>query len=53
MTGPATAIPGFDVALASELGMPVEEGIVDGAPAGLEAGRVTIAAGLAVGEAPA
>ena len=53
MTGPATAIPGFDVALASELGMPVEEGTVDGAPAGLEAGRVTIAAGLAVEEAPA
>ena len=26
MTGPAAAIPGFDVALASELGMPVEQG---------------------------
>ena len=34
MTGPATAIPGFAAALASELGMPVEEGTVDGAPAG-------------------
>jgi type IV pilus assembly protein PilM len=53
MTGPATGIPGFDVALASELGMPVEQGTVDGAPAGLEAGRVTVAAGLAVEEAPA
>jgi type IV pilus assembly protein PilM len=53
MTGPATAIPGFAQALASELGMPVEEGSVDGAPAGLDAGRVTVAAGLALAEAPA
>jgi type IV pilus assembly protein PilM len=53
LTGPATAIPGFGTALASELGMPVEEGTVDGVPAGIEAGRVTIAAGLAVTEAPA
>jgi type IV pilus assembly protein PilM len=53
MTGPATAVPGFAGALASELGMPVEEGAVDGAPAGLEAGRVTVAAGLALSEAPA
>jgi type IV pilus assembly protein PilM len=52
MTGPATAISGFASALASELGMPVEEGTVDGAPAG-EGGRVTVAAGLAVLEAPA
>ena len=50
---PPTAIPGFAAALASELGMPVEHGIVDGAPAGVDAGRVTIAAGLAVEEAPA
>ena len=40
MTGPASAIPGFDVALASELGIPVEQGLVDGAPAGIDAGRV-------------
>ena len=53
MTGPPAAIPGFDVALASELGMPVEQGIVDGAPAGIDAGRVTVAAGLALAEAPA
>jgi type IV pilus assembly protein PilM len=53
MTGPATAIPGFATALASELGMPVEEGAVDGVPAGLDAGRVTVAAGLALTEAPA
>jgi type IV pilus assembly protein PilM len=53
MTGPASAIPGFDVALASELGIPVEQGLVDGAPAGIDAGRVTVAAGLALLEAPA
>jgi type IV pilus assembly protein PilM len=53
MTGPASAIPGFDVALASELGIPVEQGLVDGAPAGVDAGRVTVAAGLALTEAPA
>ncbi len=53
MTGPASAIPGFDVALASELGIPVEQGLVDGAPAGMDAGRVTVAAGLALMEAPA
>ena len=52
MTGPATAIPGFAAAMASELGMSVEEGVVDGAPVGLEAGRVTVAAGLALQEAP-
>jgi type IV pilus assembly protein PilM len=52
MTGPATAIPGFATALASELGMPVEEGIVDNAPAGFDAGRLTVAAGLALAEAP-
>jgi type IV pilus assembly protein PilM len=53
MTGPATGIPGFATAMASELGMPVEEGVVDGAPAGVDAGRVTVAAGLALTEAPA
>jgi len=53
MTGAASAIPGFDVALASELGIPVEQGLVDGAPAGIDAGRVTVAAGLALTEAPA
>jgi type IV pilus assembly protein PilM len=53
ITGPATAIPGLASALASELGMPVEEGAVDGTPDGLEAGRVTVAAGLAITEAPA
>ena len=53
MTGPASAIPGFDVALASELGIPVEQGLVDGVSGGIDAGRVTVAAGLALLEAPA
>jgi type IV pilus assembly protein PilM len=53
VTGPATAIPGFATALASELGMPVEEGAVDGVSDDLQAGRVTVAAGLALTEAPA
>jgi type IV pilus assembly protein PilM len=53
VTGPVTGIPGFTAALASELGMPVEAGAVDGAPAGIEPGRVTVAAGLAIAEAPA
>jgi type IV pilus assembly protein PilM len=53
LTGPATAVPGFATALSSELGLPVRSGIVDGAPAGCEPGRLTIAAGLAIAEAPA
>lgn len=53
LTGPAAGVPGFSAALASELGMPVETGVVDGVPAALEAGQVTVAAGLAVTEAPA
>ena len=52
MTGPATAIPGFAMALASELGMHVEERTVDGAPPELDPGRVTVAAGLAITEVP-
>jgi type IV pilus assembly protein PilM len=53
MTGPATAIPGFADALASELDMPVDAGSIDGVPDGMDAGRVTVAAGLALTEAPA
>jgi type IV pilus assembly protein PilM len=53
LAGPASAIPGFDAALASELGLPVTIGHVDGAPSGLEAGRLAVAAGLAVEEVPA
>jgi type IV pilus assembly protein PilM len=51
VTGPVTAIPGFAEVMASELGLPVEAGAVDGAPDGLEPGRLTVAAGLAVAEA--
>jgi type IV pilus assembly protein PilM len=51
VSGPASAIPGFDAALSSELGLPVTTGAVDGAPAGFDAGRVTVAAGLAIEEA--
>ena len=53
LTGPASGIPGFAAALASELGMTVDEGAVDGVPAGVEPGLVTVAAGLAVEEVPA
>ncbi len=53
MTGPAAAVPGFAAALSSDLGMPVEAGVVDGAPVGLEGARLTIAAGLAIEESPA
>jgi type IV pilus assembly protein PilM len=51
LTGPATSIPGFEVALASELGLPVTVGAVDGAPAGIDGGRLAVAAGLAIEEA--
>jgi type IV pilus assembly protein PilM len=53
LTGSAVAIPGFAAALESELALPVATAVVDGAPGGIEAGRVTVAAGLAVAEAPA
>jgi len=53
LAGPASAIPGFDVALSSELGLPVAIGHVDGAPAALDAGRLAVAAGLAIEEVPA
>jgi type IV pilus assembly protein PilM len=53
LAGPASAIPGFEVGLSSELGLPVTIGAIDGAPAGLAAGRLAVAAGLATSEAPA
>jgi len=53
ITGPVTAVPGFGAALESELGLPVEARVVDGAPPGLNPGSLTIAAGLAIAEAPA
>jgi type IV pilus assembly protein PilM len=52
LTGAAAAIPGFDDALAAELGLPVETGVVGGTPQGLQPQLLTVAAGLAVEEAP-
>jgi len=52
LTGGSVAVPGFAEALATELGLPVEVGTVDGAPDGPLAGRVTVAAGLAMQESP-
>jgi type IV pilus assembly protein PilM len=53
LTGPAAGVPGFAAALGAELGLPVEVGTVGDVPDGHEPGRLTIAAGLAVTEAPA
>lgn len=57
LTGPAVAIGGFGPALARELDLAVSERVVDGGDAGgldrLEAGRLSVAAGLAVEAAPA
>jgi type IV pilus assembly protein PilM len=52
LTGAAAAVPGFDDALAAELGLPVESGLVAGTPEGLDPHLFTVAAGLAVEEAP-
>jgi type IV pilus assembly protein PilM len=52
LTGAAATVPGFDDALAAELGLPVESGLVAGTPAGLDPHLLTVAAGLAVEEAP-
>ncbi|MDX6658084.1 MAG: type pilus assembly protein PilM [Solirubrobacteraceae bacterium] len=52
LTGSALAIPGFAEALGAELGLPVESGSLDGAPAGIEPGRLSVAAGLAIAEGP-
>jgi type IV pilus assembly protein PilM len=52
LTGAAAAVPGFDDALAAELGLPVQSGVVAGTPEGLEPHLLTVAAGLAVEEAP-
>ncbi|MEA2381871.1 MAG: type pilus assembly protein PilM [Solirubrobacteraceae bacterium] len=53
LTGSASVIPGFDVALSSELGLPVALGTVDGASEALSAGLLAVAAGLAIEEAAA
>jgi type IV pilus assembly protein PilM len=52
LTGGALSIPGFAEALGAELGLPVEAISIDGAPAEIGAGRLTIAAGLALSEGP-
>ena len=51
LTGPAISIPGFAERLADQLHLPVEAAIVgidDGEASELDAGRLTVAAGLAV-----
>jgi type IV pilus assembly protein PilM len=52
LTGPAVTIPGFNVALSSELGLPVKNGAIDGAPDGVPAGPLAVAARLATEKAP-
>ena len=52
LTGAALSIPGFAEALSAELGLPVEPLVLGGAPDGIAAGRLTVAAGLAVVEGP-
>jgi type IV pilus assembly protein PilM len=52
LTGAAATVPGFDDALAAELGMPVESGVIAGAPEDIDSNLLTVAAGLAVEEAP-
>lgn len=52
LTGAAMAVPGFAEALSAELGIPVNLGVIDGSQAQDELATVTIAAGLAVEEAP-
>jgi type IV pilus assembly protein PilM len=52
VTGPAIAIPGFVEKLSDHLRLPLEARVVDHTGAE-EAGRLTVAAGLAVAERPA
>jgi type IV pilus assembly protein PilM len=57
VTGPALAIPGFCDQLGTAIGLPIDVGTVDearpGAFGGIDAGRLAVAAGLAVEEAAA
>jgi type IV pilus assembly protein PilM len=57
LTGPAVAIPGFAEQLGRDSGLTLEPGIVaearPGAFGGIDAGRLAVAAGLAVEEVPA
>jgi type IV pilus assembly protein PilM len=56
LTGPAVAIPGFADALGSAVGLPVQAGVVGeakpGAHGGIDGGRLAVAAGLALEQAP-
>lgn len=54
LTGPAVAVPGFAERLSDEIGIEVKTGLVTetkpGAFGGVDAGRLSVAAGLSVGE---
>lgn len=56
LTGPAVAVPGFAAALEGELGLAVEERVVEGTKStslgALDAACLTVAAGLAVERGP-
>jgi type IV pilus assembly protein PilM len=52
LTGPAVAIPGFAEELATQLHLPVESALVATDEDGADAGRLTVAAGLALGDTP-
>ena len=52
LTGPAVAIPGFTERLSEQLQIPVEGSIVAGQAEGIDLGRLTVAAGLAVETTP-
>ena len=57
LTGPAVAIPGFSEQLGHEIGLTIEQGLVDegrpGAFGGVDAGRLVVAAGLTIDEVAA
>ena len=52
LTGPAVAIPGFADELSSQLRLPVEPALVATEAEGLDSGRLTVAAGLALDDTP-
>src|SRR5947209_1772706 len=57
LTGPAVAVPGFSEQIGQQIGLTIELGLVTEAKAGgfggIDAGRLAVAAGLAVEEVPA
>jgi type IV pilus assembly protein PilM len=52
LTGPAVAIPGFAERLSTQLQIPVTGSVVAGESEGIDLGRLTVAAGLAVDATP-